>query len=167
MDKLKLATKWRTRMKIKILPVIYILFTFGSAFVTNAQSDLINRRWGIPKDPTNCETNAGNMEQILALMKEEPNPVGNIILIAHLSKQEKNRDLNRRRLFNVGERYRYTLKVPAEKIISAEGEGIEGFGRIEIYWNGELIGALIAQRNRDICVDSYADDKRYYPNKKH
>lgn len=152
-------------MKTKSLLIIYLLFTYGSAFVTYAQSNLTNRRWGIPKDPTNCETNAINMEQVLALMKEEPNLAGNIILIARLSKQERNRDLNRRRLFNVSERYRYALKVPAERIVSAEGERVEGFGRVEIYWNGEMIGALVARRNRDICVDSDADDKRYYPTK--
>jgi len=145
-----------------LLVVVY----FVTCVCLVAQSNLTNRRWGTPNEPTNCETNAANMEQILALMKEEPNPASNIILVARLSKQERNQDLNRRRLFNVTERYRYALKVPIEKIVSAEGEQVEGFGRVEIYWNGEMIGALVARKSRDICVDSYADDPRYYPTKK-
>jgi hypothetical protein len=146
--------------------LLFVAVYFLTCGYLVAQSNLTNRRWGIPIEPTNCETNAGNMEQIVELMKEEPNPKSNIILVARLSKQERNRDLNRRRLFNVGERYRYTLKVPTEKIVSVEGERVVGFGRVEIYWNGEMVGALVIKRNHDICIDSDADDPRYYPNKK-
>jgi hypothetical protein len=131
-----------------------------------AQSNPGNKGWGIPQKPNTCEENAAYMDISLEISKEVANPNGNIILIARLGKQESNGDLNRRRLFNIAERYRYTRNVPAEKIVVAQGERVKGFGRVEIYLNGEMIGALVIQRNRDICVDSDADDPRFYPNKK-
>ncbi len=147
----------------RLLTTIFVLL-LTCEFLT-AQSNLTNRRSGISKEPTNCETNEVFMDSILALMEEEPNPASNIILIARLGRREKNRDLNRRRLFNVSTRYKI-YKLPTEKIVLAEAEKTQEFGRVEIYWNGEMITALVARRNRDICVSSDSFDKRYYPDKK-
>jgi hypothetical protein len=49
--------------------------------------------------------------------------------------------------------------------VIAEGESVNGFGRIEVYWNGKIVGALFAEPNRDLCVDCCGPDKRYYPDK--
>ncbi len=105
------------------------------------------------------------MEQVRALMQEEPNPDGVIILVARLGKGETKRELNRRRLYNVSFRYKVSLGIPAEKVVAAEGERVYDYGRVEIYWNGEMIGALPVFKNKDIYVDCCGPDDRYYPDK--
>jgi hypothetical protein len=148
----------------KLLLAIATLALFSSIMVAQKNPN-ITRRWGIPKKPQNSEMNAADMEQVRALMQEEPNPDGVIILVARLGKGETRRELNRRRLFNVSERYTAALSIPAEKVIAAEGERVNDFGRVEIYWNGELIGALPVFKNRDLHVDCCGPDERYYPDK--
>ncbi len=135
------------------------------ASVLLAQENTKPRRWGIPEKPTNSETNASLMEQVRALMQEEPNPDGVIILVARLGKGETKRELNRRRLYNVSFRYKVSLGIPAEKVVSAVGERVDDYGRVEIYWNGEMIGALPVFKNKDIYVDCCGFDYRYYPEK--
>lgn len=149
----------------KLFLISFVLWLQIITITTLAQSDQRLQLWGIPKQPTNCETNAANMEQVLSLMKYKPNPYGNIILIARLGRGETRRELNRRRLYNVSKRYQTTLNVPAEKIITTEGERTNDFGRIEIYWNGELIGAMPVGTNRDICVECCGTFEQYYPEK--
>jgi len=139
------------------------LVLFASVLVAQENSKL--RRWGIPDKPTNSETNAVYMEQVRALMQEEPNPDGVIILVARLGKGETRCELNRRRLYNVSFRYKVTLGIPAEKVVAAEGERVDDYGRVEIYWNGEMIGALPVFKNKDIYVDCCGPDDRYYPEK--
>lgn len=53
--------------------------------------------------------------------------------------------------------------IPAEKIVVAEGERVDGYGRVEFYWNGEMTGALPVFKNKDIRVDCCDIDDRYYP----
>lgn len=152
------------RNKIKrLFLVVTTISLFASVLV--AQEGSKPRRWGIPEKPQNSETNAVHMEQVRALMQEVPNPDSVIILIARLGRGETRRELNRRRLYNMSFRYKVTLGFPSEKVVAAEGERVDNYGRVEIYWNGEMIGALPVSKNRDIYVDCCGPDDRYYPEK--
>ena len=129
-----------------------------------AQKDSKPRLWTSEK-PENSEINHSNLRGVLTTIREKPNPNGVIILIARLGKGEARSELNRRRLYNVSFLYKETFGIPAKTIVVAEGERVDDYGRVEIYWNGEMIGALPVSKNKDIYVDCCGIDDRYYPEK--
>lgn len=136
----------------------FILFASNLIAQENRKSGL----W-IPEKPENSEINHFYLKRVLSTIREKTNPNGVIILIARLGKDETGRELNRRRLYNVSFLYKEMFGIPAEKIVAAEGERVDGYGRVEFYWNGEMIGALPVFKNKDIRVDCCAIDDRYYP----
>jgi hypothetical protein len=90
---------------------------------------------------------------------------GTIIAIARLGDGEMKRDLNRRRLHNV----RIFLmdfgwhRDPGT-VITAEGEKVKGYGRVELYVRGNLFAALAVRRNQDLLVGSCVGPERnLYP----
>ena len=95
-----------------------------------------------------------------------------IIAVAHLGTGERNRELNRRRLHNV-RAYLTTFawKRPRATVITAEGEPVNGVGRVNIYVRGGLWASMGVRRNEDlilgICEPPYmrsADEWRtFYP----
>ena len=130
--------------------------------IITAQGNSKPRLWILEK-PENSETNHSYLRGVLSTVREKPNPNGVIILIARLGKGEIKRELNRRRLYNVSFLYKEIFGIPTETIVVAEGERVDGYGRVEIYWNGEMIGALPVFKNKDIYVDCCGIDDRYYP----
>lgn len=76
-----------------------------------------------------------------------------IIAVAHLGNGESNLDLNRRRLHNV-RAYLTTFawKRPRATVVTAEGEKVLGFGRVDIYVRGALWTSLAVRRNEDLIV---------------
>jgi hypothetical protein len=97
-----------------------------------------------------------------------------IIVIAHLGKDETRPELNRRRLHNVRaywteylvQEYRRNPKT----IGLVEGDKVDGYGRLEFYVGGELVGVIKARRNADVdfgnCYpphDSYIRNGTYNP----
>ena len=95
-----------------------------------------------------------------------------IIAIAHLGTGERNKDLNQRRLHNVRAYLAgYGWKRPAATVVTAEGERVDGYGRIDIYVRGGHWASLAVRRNRDLIVGSCEPDhmrsrdenKTFYP----
>lgn len=152
--------------KQRLILAIMILFSF--VCIVAAQEKQVEKpyRWGIAKQPENSETNNVFISALRRLLKKESNPEKVLILIARLGRGESNRDLNRRRLHNV----KTALDLPEgtfskEKIISTEGERVDDYGRVEVYWNGELVGGLPTRKNSDLLTDCCGPDPRYYPYK--
>lgn len=118
--------------------------------------------WEIPKAPFTCEENLIHLERLAFLMYEEIERRGKLIVISRLGDGETSRQLNRRRLHNVREKQK-ERGVPPEVIIIAEGERVRGYGRVEFYLGGKMVGGLLIKRNEDICVECCGLDERYYP----
>lgn len=95
-----------------------------------------------------------------------------IIAVAHLGTGERNPELNRRRLHNV-RAYLTTFawKRPRSTVITAEGEPVNGVGRVNIYVRGFMWASMGVRRNDDlilgICEPDYmrSDDewRTFYP----
>ena len=95
-----------------------------------------------------------------------------IIAVAHLGTGERTPDLNRRRLHNV-RAYLTTFawKRPRATVVTAEGEPVDGVGRVNIYVRGGMWASIGVRRNQDlilgICEPPYmrsADEWRtFYP----
>ena len=138
-------------------------FSFGQEQSSVKWQD---RRWGLPARPENCETNASNLAQVREMVRDPENQQSLLILIARLGDDERGQRLNHRRLYNVRLKLITELDIPTERMIIAEGERVNGFGRVEFYLRGELIGALPVPKARDICVGCCDPDERFYPYKR-
>lgn len=135
-------------MKLKFVFFISVLFLLASNLFAQKTSDEFGEvGFGVSKDPLNCETAFTKLQKVKNMIEEESNNNGVLILIARLGNKEKNRKLNRLRLLNVKEGLQITLGIE-KKIVIAEGENVDGFGRVEFYLAGKFIGALLAVKNR-------------------
>lgn len=155
-------------MSVIIRQSLLVLVMLLSAAPLVAQEQSVHsfaQGWGIPDSPLNCEINFQNLEYVSSLVRKEKSRNGVLILIARLGSGEKQRELNRRRLYNVRLKLSGALDVPTERIVIAEGEQVKGFGRVEFYLSGELVGVLLVQKHSDICVGCCGPDERFYPYK--
>lgn len=109
------------------------------------------RRAEVEIEPTNCEHHI----LILESAHHAAGKDGLVILIARLGNGENRQDLNRRRLHNARVYLTEYLKLRApEPIVTAEGEQVKGYGRIELYVGGKLHYVLALKRNADLIVGS-------------
>jgi hypothetical protein len=105
----------------------------------------------IDPKPTNCE----NHIAVLEAAHHDAGKEGLIIVIARQSIGEHRRDINRRRLYNARAYLTDYLKLRApETMVTAEGEPVNGYGRIELYVGGKLYYVLALKRNADLIVGS-------------
>lgn len=102
--------------------------------------------------PGGCELNAAALDSVRNEALEKVREDGVVIVIARLGNDETSRVHNRRRLLAVkGYLSRYGLH--AQRIVTAEGERVSGYGRVELYIDGKLRIVLLANRNRGLCVE--------------
>ncbi len=112
--------------------------------------------------PAGCETNAALLDNVKAEFSKEA--AGSIIIaVARLGRRDVSRELNRRRLFNVKYYLKNRLGLDGEKIVTAEAEQIEGYGRVEIYVGGHLLETLVAEPGKDLCVTCCGANEEFYP----
>lgn len=101
--------------------------------------------------PTNCENHIAMLEAA----HHDAGKDGLIIIIARLGDAESRQDLNRRRLHNARAYLTEYLNLRAlGTIVTAEGERVKGYGRIELYVGGKLYHVLALRRNADLIVGS-------------
>jgi hypothetical protein len=78
-----------------------------------------------------------------------------LILIARLGNGENSRSLNQHRLHSARAYLTdYLAARSLGSIVTAEGERVNGYGRIEIYVKGRLYSALAVKPNADLSVGS-------------
>ena len=105
--------------------------------------------------PNNCEDNLFTLNAAHVAAGEKDL----LIIIARLGNGEINRSLNHRRLHNVRAYLtEFGWKRNPQTIILAEGERVNGYGRIEIYIKGILFDVLVIQTNGDLLVGSCEPD---------
>jgi hypothetical protein len=100
-----------------------------------------------------------------------------IIVVARLGEDETRSNLNWRRLHNVRTYWTeyYLDRRKPDMIILAEGERVQGHGRVELYVGGKLVVVLKLKRNADLIIGAcyttpegtpFCDDKmnrNFYP----
>ena len=119
--------------------------------------------WGVPDKPLTCEQNLINIENTAKVMVEERLRDGVLILIARRGDRENTPSLDERRLHNVRVGLTDNLGTDPEQVVTTTGERVRGYGRVEFYLRGNLMGVLLAERGKDLCVDCCDIDDRYYP----
>lgn len=122
------------------------------------------------RSPDHCEARTAAMDGIT--QKTPPNDA--IIVIARLGTGETKPNLNWRRLQNVRAYWTQAIALEArrkpEKILLAQGERANGYGRLEFYVAGKLVWVMNIPRNADVdfgdCVapdDTYIRNRVYDP----
>lgn len=121
------------------------------ASVSLAQDQSADARF-IQTAPGNCEINSALLDSMRNKALEAAVGSSVVIVIARLGNGETSRIHNRRRLLAVKDYFgKYGL--PSQKIVTAEGERVSGYGRIELYLMGQLRAAILANPNKAICVE--------------
>jgi hypothetical protein len=102
-------------------------------------------------EPENCEYNIYKLE----MANHEAGRDRLLIIIARLGDGERERNLNWRRLENARTYLTEYIKARDPKqIILAEGERVSGYGRLELYVEGELFSVIAVRRSGDLIVGS-------------
>lgn len=143
----------------KIRPILYLALAAFVVLVV-ASSGVAQSTEGavIEVKPYPCEYNIST----LSAAHNAAGAKGLIIAIARLGDGESSREFNRRRLHNVRIYLtEFDWHRTPETVITAEGERVRGYGRIELYVNGKLFEVLATKKNRDLLVGSCEpDDER-------
>src|SRR5882724_3072881 len=90
------------------------------------------RKTNLPEEriPIGCENNSAQLgragERFVSAGADRV-----LIAVARLGTGEASRELNRRRLFNVRNYLEHYRGVPAKRIVTAEGEKVRGYGRVD------------------------------------
>jgi len=114
--------------------------------------------------PTGCEYNTS----ILDGLAQKTKPDELIIVIAHLGTRDRKPNLNDRRLHNVRIYFTEFLTEPSvrrkrETVVLAQGERVQGFGRIDFYVHGQLVESLRIRENADLSVANCAREPPQSP----
>jgi len=136
--------------------LVLLFSVFVTSSVTPA-TQVASSQTPQPPQPTlnNCEMNNNNLDNAHHLAGAD----STIIAIAHLGTGERNPDLNRRRLHNVRAYLtQFGWKRPPATVVTAEGERVNGYGRIDIYVRGGHWASLAVRRNLDLIVGSCEPD---------
>jgi hypothetical protein len=114
----------------------------------------------IKGDANSCELNSAYLDY---MVMEQRAKGERIFVIARLGRGEVNRSLNHNRL----EYARFYLlesgRTQKEKIVFAEGERINGEGRVEFYLGSRLFLVSLAERGKNVCLtccDDYIPPRR-------
>lgn len=136
-------------MRSLVLLLMLMLVTASVNFAQASSETTSN----VQSTPDGCEMNASSLNIVA---KDELLRDGFVIAIARLGKRETSRTLNQRRLLGVkGGLIKSGL--PAQRIIIAEGERVNGYGRVELYSAGKLQMTLLAFPNKVLCLDCCFD----------
>jgi len=141
---------------------VLVLWMLVAASLGFAQDRAADTRLAQTK-PGNCEMNAALLDSVRNEALEEGNRDGAVILIARLGNGETSRVHNRLRLL-IAKNYLSKYSLPVQRIVAAEGERVNGYGRVELYVAGKLRVVLLANRNKPMCVECCdPDDADFYP----
>jgi hypothetical protein len=119
--------------------------------------------WDTPEKPMNCEENVLHLDILAELTTVEGPPDGVLIVIARLGDGERSQELNRRRLYNVRVALMNNRRIDTQRLVLTSGDRVRGYGRVEFYLGGKLMGGLRVARGKDLCVACCDIDDRYYP----
>jgi hypothetical protein len=140
--------------------LVLVMLMAGNISFAQARSEETQLAQTTPGD---CELNAAALDSVRSEAREESNKDGVVLVIARLGNGETSRVHNRRRLL-VAKNYLSKYGLPAQKIITAEGQRVNGYGRVELYVSGKLQVVLLANRNKTMCVKCCdPDEADFYP----
>jgi hypothetical protein len=116
----------------------------------------------IEAGPTNCE----NHIAILDIADQDAGQAGLIIIIGRPGKGERGKRLTEHRLYSARAYLTEYRRRSPKSIIVAEGERVDGYGRIEIYIGGKLHSLFAIKRDAELSVGSCEPEELDSPRQK-
>ena len=151
-------------MRITAALISLILLTPLVIAQERSSADPVLRELGLGSGFSNCAYNSLTIDRIAAEAREFRD--GPVIAIARLGRGEITRELNRRRLYTV-RTYLQVRGLPTERLVTAEGERVSGYGRVDFYIRGKIFAALVADRCQDLpignCIEDFYVEPYYLP----
>lgn len=154
----------KVRMKDLALTTVILLLLICSPAVAQQPPPLETRKLSdfVDAKPARCEYRTAVLDGIT----QKTPAYQSIIVIARLGDGETRANLNWRRLQNVRA---YWADYPSPEgrrnpktIILAEGERVNGYGRLEFYVGGNLVEVMKVARNADLFIGTcYPPDDSY------
>jgi hypothetical protein len=145
-------------MRLLLILALGVVSAVGSLAQNQSASDPLT-----PQPPDNCEGNSARLD----VVRNKSAAAGEnkiAVAISRLGNGEQSRELNRRRLYTIRS-YLTAMGLSSQKLVTAEGERVTGYGRIELYIGGELVEVLPVERCKDLRVgicDNDREDRRRY-----
>jgi hypothetical protein len=143
-------------MKIKFLLFTCALILIGVVKVSAQADSLTLAADKTVSKPTNCEFNIS----VLDAAHSKAGSDSLVIIIARLGDRENRRNLNHRRLHNIRTYLKDFVGRDTRITITAQGDRIKGYGRIEIYVKGQHFYTLMVGFNLDFAVGECSYDGR-------
>lgn len=138
---------------------LLITFLFFCSAPTAAQ-DSPNETRIVKGDANSCELNSAYLDYMAA---EQSKNGGLIFVIARLGNGEVKRSISLDRLQYARFYLLMNREIQRDKVVFAEGERVDGEGRVEFYLGSKLHLVSLAERGKNVCL-TYCDD--YVPPKK-
>lgn len=134
-----------------------ILSSSSNVLAVRQRSSVASSKVFMQDQPTGCEYNSA----VLDVLAQKTSLDELIIVIARLGSNEARSNINNRRLHNVRTYLTEFLTDPSvrrksEMIVLAQGERVQGLGRIEFYVGGKLVRTLTMRTNADVTVANCA-----------
>ena len=145
-------------MRLLLILALCVASAAGTVAQNQSASDPLTLQ-----PPDNCEGNSARLDVVRNKSRAAgENKVS--IAVARLGSSEQSRELNRRRLYTIRS-YLTAMGLSSQRLITAEGERVQGYGRVELYIGGELVEVLAVERCQDLRVgicDNDLEDRRRY-----
>ena len=139
------------RSTLKALAVTVLcslILGYGSAQTNqSAKPIVVGGNQGI--DGSDCDTSKANFDLIAHAAGDDTT----IIVIGRLGRGESSRELVRRRLRNLKEFIYFTRGIAKERVITAEGNRVNGLGQVDVYLNGKLFIVFRMKRGKDFLTN--------------
>ena len=112
----------------------------------------------------NCERNL--QYQTAVINEASRKGEGSILIVlVRLGDGENSRELMRRRIYNIRRFIEQNGSLKPGEFLIAEGERVNGYGRVEYYIKGRLDERLLFPKNGFVCHSCCGPDDSYYPRK--
>ena len=116
--------------------------------------------------PLSCEDSEALLDGVANEARSGVATGGVLIAVARLGVRETSAKLNRERLSAV-KKFFLGRDIPAQTVVTAEGERVGGLGQVEFYIGGRLFMRLQARHNRGICIECCNPaPEDFYPRRK-
>ena len=145
--------------------LLLILLTLSFDRHVNGQGQAFEP-YVVPGNHSACEVNAATFDNLANMLRSSEE---RLFIVARLGTGESSVELNRRRLYNVRTYFKEGWpNVESKRFVFAQGNRVEGEGRIEFYVGSQLFQISLVRRGKDICVDccDYPDPRYYGAGKK-
>jgi hypothetical protein len=161
-----IITCYTLRDKLRLVKFTFIILAlFLSSFVTSAFGQTVaDEPYKLPSNSSGEENSA--LTDGIAIEARQNGE--RLFVIVRLGKGETSRQLNQARLFNV-KSFMLRKGFTQETAVFAEGERVEGEGRIEYYLGSKLKLITLAPRNKIpnlTCCEDYMPPVKRKPKRK-